>query len=178
MEYSASSLKFRWCRSMEKKTWFILKNREARGDNGAWVLNLDGAAPGLIYAYIDEDVLREVNVQLARRADTSGVVVHHRKGRAVECVTFNSTLREMLTGDTSHFEYDDQIDAWIAEFESLAQYLRELKAQRRRDGKGIFCRHCPHPLFDHERPGSAALDCHHPDCDCRGFFPIEPQKLS
>ena len=163
---------------MEKKTRFVLKNREARGDNGAWVLNIDGATPGLVYAYIDEDVLREMNAQWTRRVDTSDVVVRHREGRAVECVTFNSTLREMLIGDTSHFEYDDQIDAWIAELESIAQYLREFKAQRWQEARGIFCEHCLHSLLDHECPDSGELSCHHPDCDCRGFFPSEPESLN
>jgi hypothetical protein len=164
--------------SMEKKTRFVVKSREAIGDNGARVLNIDGAEPGRIYAYIDEDVLREMNVQLARRADTSDVVVPHREGRAVECVTYNSTLREMLTAGTTHFSHDDQIDSWIAEFESLAQYLREFKVQRRQEARGIFCKHCLHCLLDHERPDSGELNCQHQDCDCRGFFPIEPQKLN
>jgi hypothetical protein len=163
---------------MEKRTRFVVKNREAIGDNSAWVLNIDGAAPGRIYAYIDEDVQIEITKQLAKRADTSDVVVPYRDGRAVECVTFNSTLREMLAAETASFDQDDQIDAWIAEFESLAQYLKELKAQRRQEARGIVCKHCLHSLLDHERPDSGELSCHHPDCDCRGFFPIEPQKLS
>jgi hypothetical protein len=163
---------------MEKKTRFVVKNREASGDNSACVLNIDGAAPGRIYAYIDEDAQIEITKQLAKRADTSDVVVPHREGRAIECVTFNSTLREMLAAETSSFDHDDQIDAWIAEFESLAQYLREFKVQRRQEARGISCQHCFHSLLDHERPDSDESSCHYHDCDCRGFFPMEPQKLN
>ena len=161
---------------MEKKTRFIVKNREAIGDKGAWVLNIDGAAPGRIYAYIDEDVLRELNAQVSKRADTSDVVIPHREGHAVDCVTFNSTLREMLAAETTFFSHDDQIDAWIAEFESLARYLKELKAQRKQEARGIVCKHCLHSLLDHDRPDSGDLSCNHQDCDCRGFFPMEPQS--
>jgi hypothetical protein len=88
---------------MESKTRFGVKNREVSGDNSAWVLNIDGAAPGRIYNYIDEDDLREMNAQFAKRADTSDVVVPHREGSAVEWVTFNSTLREMLVAETRFF---------------------------------------------------------------------------
>jgi hypothetical protein len=163
---------------MQKKTRFVGKSREASGDNSAWVLNIDGATPGRIYASIDEDVQIEIAEQLAKRADTTDVVYPHREGRAVEYVTFNSTLREMLVAETPYFGQDDRIDAWIAEFESLAQYLREFKAERRQEARGIFCKHCLHSLLDHERPDSDELSCHHQDCDCHGFFPIEPQKFN
>src|SRR5690242_2048332 len=110
---------------MEKKTRFVVKGREAGGDNSAWVLSIDGAAPGHICAYIDEEVFREINAQLDKRADTGDVVIPHREGRAVECVTFHSTLREMLAAETPFFTHYAEVDAWIGEFESMARYLRE-----------------------------------------------------
>src|SRR5437868_2530174 len=64
-----------------KENRFVVKGREAGGDNSAWVLSIDGAAPGHIYAYIDEEVFREINAQLDKRADTSDVVIPHREGR-------------------------------------------------------------------------------------------------
>jgi hypothetical protein len=163
---------------MEKKTTFLAKNREAMGDNGASALNIDGARAGVIYAYIDEQVRAEINEQLAKTEDTSDVIGPHRTGRAVDCVTFNASLREILTAEPIRFEHETEIDAWVAELENLAQGLREFKARRRQEAAGISCKHCPHSLLDHERADSGELRCQYRDCDCGGFFPIEPETLN
>jgi hypothetical protein len=163
---------------MGKRTVFWLEDRAAVGDNGAWVLNIDGATPGRIYAYIDQDVHLEVSEQLAKRADTSEVIGPHREGRAVDGVTFGSTLREMLAGKALPFDNEAEVDAWVTELESLAQCLREFKARRRQEAAGISCKQCLHSLLDHERPDSGELRCQHQDCDCGGFFPIEIETLN
>jgi len=106
---------------MEKKSTFARKNREAMSDNGALVLNIEGAVPGGIYAYIDDDVRAEINEQLDKRADTTDIVPPDREGRSVDVVTFRTTLREMFNAEMLSFEYDSQIDAWVAELENLAQ---------------------------------------------------------
>ena len=61
---------------MELKITFYVYNREAIGDNGAAVLNIDGAKPGIIYAYLDENTFAEIREQLSKRADTTDVIVH------------------------------------------------------------------------------------------------------
>jgi hypothetical protein len=163
---------------MEKKSTFVRKNREAMGDNRALVLNIEGAVPGGIYAYIDDDVRAEINEQLDKRADTTDIVPPHREGRSVDVVTFRTTLREMFNAEMLSFEYDSQIDAWVAELENLAQYLREFKAERQKEAGEVFCQHCLHSLLDHERPDSGKLSCQHQNCNCSGFFPIESQNLN
>jgi hypothetical protein len=71
---------------MKLKRTFCVYNREAIGDNGAALLNIDGARPGRIYGYIEEDVLVEIAEILDKRAETADVIGPHRQGRAVECV--------------------------------------------------------------------------------------------
>jgi hypothetical protein len=159
---------------MERKISFCVYNREAIGDNGAAVLNIDGAKPGVIYAYVDEDVYVEISEQLSKRADTTDVLVPHREGRAVDCVVLNSSLREMFSSELLPFENDAQIDAWARELESLAVYLRQFKAKRREQAARICCAQCLHSLLDHEPD----LICRRQDCDCRGFFPIESKTLN
>jgi hypothetical protein len=153
-------------------------NREAIGDNGAAVLNIDCAKPGVIYAYVDEDVYAEIGDQLSRRADTTEMIGRHREGRAVDCVVLNSSLREMFSAEFLAFDNDDQIDGWVTELESMAQFLRRFKAERRQESARISCAYCLHSLLDHERPGSADLNCQSHDCDCRRFFPIESKTLN
>jgi hypothetical protein len=165
-------------RRWEKKTVFSQADRAALGNNGGWILNIDGATPGQIYAYIDEEALVDICEQLARRADTRDVMGPHREGRAVDCVMFTTSLREMLAGKTLPFDHEGEIDAWVAELESLAQGLRVFKARRRQEASSIFCEHCLHSLLDHERPDSSDLGCQHQDCGCRGFFPLEWKKCS
>jgi len=163
---------------MEKKTTFCVYNREAIGDNGAAVLNIDGAKPGRIYAYIEEDVLGEITEQLDKPSDTADVIGPHRQGRAVECVVINSSLREMFAAEMLPFDREGQIDAWVTELESLAQYLREFKMERRWEAARTSCGYCLHSLLEHERPDSGKLSCQQQDCDCGGFTPIEPKTLN
>jgi hypothetical protein len=80
-----------------KKTTFLIKIREAVGDNAPRVLNIDGGAPGRMYACIDEAAQEEITDQLAKRVDTSDVIAPEREGYAVDVVTFNATLRELFT---------------------------------------------------------------------------------
>jgi hypothetical protein len=47
------------------------------GHSGAAVLNIDGARPGVIYAYVDEEVYAEIGDQLSERADTTEVIGPH-----------------------------------------------------------------------------------------------------
>jgi hypothetical protein len=155
------------------KTKFRIEMREAVADNGRNVLNIDGGVPGGIYAYIDEGVQEEVAEQLAKRADTSGVIALDREGYAVDAVTFNTTLRELFTAETLPFDKDDEIDAWVLELESLAQHLRDVKTLHHVKAAGMICTNCPHSLLDHERPDSSDLKCRRRGCDCRGFFPID-----
>jgi hypothetical protein len=163
---------------MEKKTNFVIDSREAMGDNSAWVLNIDGAAPGRIFAYVDEHVQAQINEQLAKRAETSGVIGPHREGHTVDGVSFSANLRDILTTDPMPFDSDVQIDAWIAELESLAQRLRDFQARRHVEAAAIFCMHCSHSLLDHEGRESADLSCRSSGCNCQGFFPIESQTLN
>ena len=45
------------------------------GHSGAAVLNFDGARPGVIYAYVDEEVYAEIgDHQLSKRADNTDVI--------------------------------------------------------------------------------------------------------
>jgi hypothetical protein len=113
------------------KARFIVVNREARADNSSFVLNIDGSVPGRIWAFIDADLLREMNAQFAKRAYTGDVVPSQGEGHAIEYVSFYASLREILTNkDINHFDCDDEIDRWVEELESLAQYLRDFKLSR------------------------------------------------
>jgi hypothetical protein len=161
-----------------KKTAFVIQLRAAVGDNGAFVLNIDGAAPGRMYACIDEATLEEITAQLAVRADTSNVIVPEREGYAVDVVTFNATLHELFTAEVLPFDHDTEIDAWVTELESLAQYLREFKNLSHVRAAGMMCANCPHSLLDHQRQDSADLKCQGQDCECRGFFPVEAKTLN
>jgi hypothetical protein len=161
-----------------KKTTFRIEMREAVGDNAAHVLNIDPARPGAIYASIDYDVHVEISDELAKRANRSDEIVLAREGYAVEMVTFNTTLRDLFTAEILPFDHDAQIDAWAAELESLAQYLRESKALSHVKAAGMRCRNCYHTLLDHERPDSSPFKCQRPGCDCRGFFPIGSKPLN
>jgi hypothetical protein len=130
------------------------------------------------YACIDQVTQEQISEQLAKRADTSDVIAVERKGYAVEVVTFSATLRELLTAEILPFDHDAQIDAWVAELESLAQYLREFKTLSHVRAAGMMCKHCPHSLLDHERHDSADLTCRRQNCPCRGFFPVGSKTLN
>jgi hypothetical protein len=160
-----------------KKTTFSIQMRGALGDNGGRVLNIDGGAPGRIYAYIDEDTQREITEQLAKRADTSNAVAPERAGYAVEAVIFGATLREILSAEVLPFDNDAQIEAWAEELESLAQHLRDYKARRQQEASSIYCRRCLHSLFDHEQPDSGKLGCNQQNCYCLQFHPIASKDL-
>jgi hypothetical protein len=160
-----------------KKTTFLVRNREAVGNNAARVLNIDGGALGRIYACIDEAAQDEITHQLAKRVDTSNEIVPEREGYTVDVVTFNATLRELFTAETLPFDHDAQIEAWALELESLAKHLREYKARRQQEASSIFCRRCLHSLLDHEQPDSGELGCSQQNCYCLQFYPITSQSL-
>jgi hypothetical protein len=102
-------------RRIVKKTTFLIKNREAVGDNAARVLNIDGGAPGRIYVCIDEAAQEEITHQFGKRFDTSNEIVPEREGYTVEVVTFNATLRELFTAEILPFDHEAQIEAWAVE---------------------------------------------------------------
>jgi hypothetical protein len=161
-----------------KKTTFVIRLREAVGDGARYVLNIDGEAPGRIYACIDEETQEEIGEQLAKRADTSNVSAPEREGYAVDAVIFSATLRDIFTAEVLPFDHDAEIDAWVAELEYLTQQLREYQARWQREASSSFCKRCLHSFLDHDQPNSGKLGCNNQNCCCPQFYPIDSKSLN
>ena len=141
------------------------------------VIRADADEPGLLYAFIDEELSARIERAIAETHRAHGH--EHFRGNDGKPLSWAVSIKTPLKNALFNgFQIIDDIsvyDRWIAVLEDAVMFLRSEKTEYENEIAITICSGCGHGLAAHLHTQSPELDCMESECACAQFRP-EMQK--